>query len=187
MSQISLKTAGRLAGLLLMVVAALGPWFVDTHPATEDTCSPPLVWVGEGYRARLESLVPTKLRAAGYTGYCACLVSLAATLDQAANLGKSTLLLLVLCLPAALPFVSTLSLLFGGERRGVWAGHLAAWGLAGAYALIWFAGIWYIHRVIWLWGAGLCVIVAAATLAGEVVAARSALSPGSVTEDIDKV
>jgi hypothetical protein len=81
-------------------------------------------------------------------------------------------LLFVLCLPAALPFVSTLFLLFGGERRGVWGGHLAAWGLAGAYALIWFAGIWYIHRVIWLWGAGLCVIVAVATLAGEVVAAR---------------
>jgi hypothetical protein len=150
-----------------MVVAALGPWFVDTHPATEETCSPPLVWVGEGYRTRLESRVP-----AGYTGYCACLESLAAALGRAANLGQSASLLLVLCLPAVLPFVSTLFLLFGGERRGLWAGHLAAWGLAGAYALIWFAGIWYLYRVIWLWGAGLCVIVAAATLAGEVVAAR---------------
>ena len=172
MSQVSLKTAGRLAGLLLMVVAALGPWFVDTHPATEETCSPPLVWVGEGYRARPRSLLAAKLRAAGYTGYCACLVSLAAALGQAANLGESAPLLLALCLPAVLPFGSTLYLLFGGERRGVWAGHLAAWGLAGAYALIWFAGIWYLYRVIWLWGAGLCVIVAAATLTGEVVAAR---------------
>ena len=74
MSQISLKTAGRLAGLLLMVVAALEPWFVDTHPATEETCLPPLVWVGEGY--------------------CACLVSLAASLGQAANLGNSKSLFL---------------------------------------------------------------------------------------------
>ena len=172
MSPISLKTAGRLAGLLLMVVAALGPWFVDTHPATEGTCSPPLVWVGEGYRARLGSLVPAKLRAAGYTGYCACLESLAAALGRAANLGESAPLLLVSCLPAGLPFVSTLFLLLGGERRGVWAGHLAAWGLAGAYALIWFAGVWYLYRVIWLWGAGLGVVVAAATLAGEGVAAR---------------
>jgi hypothetical protein len=152
MSRVSLKTAGRLAGLLLMVVAALGPWFVDTHPATEETCSPPLVWVGGGY--------------------CACLVSLAAALGQAANLGELAPLLLVACLPAALPFASTLFLLFSGERRGVWAVHLTAWGLAGAYALIWFAGIWYIHRVIWLWGAGLCVVIAVSTLAREVVAAR---------------
>jgi hypothetical protein len=152
MSRIRLKTAGRLAGLLLMGVAALGPWFVDTHPATEATCSPPLVWVGEGY--------------------CACLVTLAASLGQAANLGESAPLLLVLCLPAALPFASTLFLLLGGERRGMWAGHLAAWGLAGAYALLWFAGMWVLYRVIWLWGAGLCVVVAVATLAGEVVAAR---------------
>ncbi|NIV36198.1 MAG: hypothetical protein GWN58_44150 [Anaerolineae bacterium] len=153
MSRVSLKTAGRLAGLLLMVVAMLGPWFVDTHPATEETCSPPLVWVGEGY--------------------CACLITMAAALGQAANLGQSAPLLLVLCLPAVLPFVGTLLLLVGGERRGVWAGHLVAWGLAGAYALIWFAGIWYVHRVIWLWGAGLCVVVATATLVGEVVAARA--------------
>jgi hypothetical protein len=140
MSRARLKTAGRLAGLLLMVVATLG------------TCSPPLVWGGEGY--------------------CACLVTLAASLGQAANLGDSAPLLSVLCLPAVLPFVSTLFLLVGAERRAVWAGHLAAWGLAGAYALIWFAGIWYIHRVIWLWGAGLCVVVAVAMLVGEVVAAR---------------
>jgi hypothetical protein len=148
MSQVNLKTARRWAGLLLMVVAALGPWFVDTHPATEARCSPPLVWVGDGY--------------------CACLESLAAALGRAANLGESAPLLLVLCLPAVLPFFSTLFLLFGGERRGVWASHLAAWGLAGVYALIWFAGIWYLYRVIWLWGAGLCVIASAATLAGEV-------------------
>jgi hypothetical protein len=152
MSRVSLKTAGRLAGLLLMVVAALGPWFIDTHPATEKTCSPPFVWVGEGY--------------------CACLVSLAASLGMAANLGESALLYLIVCLPAALPFVSTLFLLLVGERRGVWAGHLAAWGLAGAWALIWFAEISYSHPMIWLWGAGLCVVVAVATLAGEVVAAR---------------
>ena len=172
MAQFSLKTAGRLAGLLLMVVAALGPWFVDTHPATEETCSPPLVWVGEGYRGRLESIIPSKLRVGGYTGYCACLESLAGALGRAANLGESAPLLLVLCLPAGLPFASTLFLLLGGERRGVWAGHLAAWGLTGAYALIWFAGIWYLYRVIWLWGAGLGVVAAAGTLAGEGVAAR---------------
>jgi hypothetical protein len=141
-----------LAGLLLLVVAALGPWFVDTHPATEETCRPPLVWVGNGY--------------------CACLVTPAAELGLATNLGESAPAMLLLCLPALLPFVSTPVLLLGGERRGVWAGHLAAWGLAGAYALLWFGGIVYLHRVIWLWGAGLCVAVAFAMLAGEVAAAR---------------
>jgi hypothetical protein len=141
-----------LAGLLLMVVATLGPWFVDTHPATAETCSPPLVWVGDDY--------------------CACLISLASTLAQAANLGQSAPLYFVLCLPAALPFITTLLLLFGGAHRGVWVAHLAAWALAGVYALIWFAGMWYLYRGIWLWGAGLGLVVAAAMVAGEVVAAK---------------
>lgn len=152
MSRVSLKTAVRLAGLLLLVVAALGPWFVDTHPATEETCSAPLVWVGKGY--------------------CACLQTPAAALGQAVHLGESARLLLILCLPVALPFVSTLLLLLCGERRGWRAVHLAAWGLVGVYALIWFGGLLYLYRVIWVWGAGLGVVVAAAMLAWEAVTAR---------------
>lgn len=152
MTWVSRKTAGRLAGLLLLVVAALGPWFIDTHPATEETCRPPLVWVGNGY--------------------CACFVTLAGALGVAAHLGESALAMLLLCLPALLPLAGTPVLLLSGGRRGWWAVHLAAWGLAGAYALLWFGGLLFLYRVIWVWGAGLCVVVAVATLAGEVVAAR---------------
>jgi len=139
------------AGLILLVVAALGPWFADTHPATAETCSAPLVWVGGGY--------------------CACLWSPAQRLGLAANMGQSAPLELVLCLPVILPFASTLLLLLG-ERRGVWIGHLWAWGLAGAYSLIWLVGVWHIHPMIWQWGAGLCAVVAAGMLTLELLAAR---------------
>ena len=120
---------------------------------------PPLVWLGEGR--------------------CACLPSLVAVLGQAVIAGQSVVW--VLLLPPALPFAATLLLLLAGERRGAWAGYLAAWGLAGAYALLLFFGHWVMHRQVWLWGAGLCGVVAIAMLAGEVLAARGSRREGSRT------
>ncbi len=81
-----LKTVGRVAPLVLLLVTTMGPWFADSHPATEESCSHPLVWLGNGY--------------------CACLISLVAAIEQAAKPGNSALW--VLCLPPALPFLSTL-------------------------------------------------------------------------------
>lgn len=150
MSRVSIKIASRLAGLLLVVATAPGPWFLEEHPATEESCSPPLVWLGEGR--------------------CACKPSLVDALGQA--LSPSQREVSVLLLPPALPFAGTLLLLLVGERRGAWAGYLTAWGLAGAYSLLLFVGHWYLHRQVWLWGAGLCGVVAVAMLAWEVLAAR---------------
>ena len=149
-SRVSIKIARRLAGLLLVVATAAGPWFMEEHPATEKSCSPPLVWLGEGR--------------------CACLPSLATVPRLAVAPGQSVVL--VLLLPPALPFAGTLLLLLVGERRGAWAGYLTAWGLAGAYSFLLFVGHWYLHRQVWLWGAGLCGAVAVAMLAWEVLAAR---------------
>jgi len=149
-SRVSIKIARRLAGLLLVVATAAAPWFMEEHPATEESCSPPLVWLGEGR--------------------CACLPSLVRVFRQGVVPGQRVVL--VLLLPPALPFAGTLLLLLGGERRGAWAGYLTAWGLAGAYSLLLFVGHWYLHRQVWLWGAGLCGVVAVAMLAGEVLAAR---------------
>jgi peptidoglycan/LPS O-acetylase OafA/YrhL len=104
-------------------------------------------------------------------GRCACLPSLVEAFRQATMTGQSAVF--VLLLPPALPFAGTLLLLLARERRGAWAGYLTAWGLAGAYCFLLFVGHWFIsHRQVWLWGAGLCGVVAVAMLAGEVLAAR---------------
>ena len=141
-----LKTVSRVASLVLLLVTTMGPWFADSHPATEESCSHPLVWLG--------------------SGHCACLISLVAAIEQAAKPGNSVLW--VLCLPPALPFLSTLLLLLSGERRWLWVCHLAAWGLAAIYSLFVFVGHWYLHPVLVLWGAGLYGVVAVGILVGEI-------------------
>ena len=146
-----LKTVGRVASLVLLLVTMMGPWFIDTHPATEESCSPPLVWLGNGY--------------------CACLVSFMATTRMARSPGQS--LLWLLCLPPALPFLSTLLLLLSGERRRLWVCHLTAWGLVAIYSLFMFVGRWYSHPALVLWGAGLGGVVAVATLVGEILVGKS--------------
>jgi len=154
-----LKTVSRVASLVLLLVTAMGPWFAESHPATEESCSyrsgdaglRPRVWLG--------------------SGHCACLISLVAAIEQAAKPGNSALW--VLCLPPALPFLSTLLLLLSGERRWLWVCHLAAWGLVAIYSLFVFVGHWILHPVLVLWGAGLYGVVAVAMLVGEIRVGKS--------------
>jgi hypothetical protein len=152
MSQDSkLKTIGRLAALVFLLAAALGPWFADGHPATEETCSPPLVWLGDGY--------------------CACLLTLQGYMVDGVFYGGDMMWLLVL--PPALPVLTTLLLLLFGERRWLRVCHLSAWGIAGFYAFLWFGGVWVAHQgVLILWGAGLASLIAVAILVGEILIAR---------------
>lgn len=145
-----LKTIGRVASMILLLMSTMGPWFTDSHPATEETCFHPLVWQGNGY--------------------CTCLVSFMAAIGQAIKPGHSGLWLL--CLPPVLPFLSTLLLLLSGERRWLWGSHLAAWGLVAIYSLFLFVGYWYRHPELILWGAGLCGGVAVAMLAGEILVGK---------------
>jgi len=93
-----LKTVGRAASLVSLLMATMGSWFIDSHPATEESCSPPLVWQGNGY--------------------CACFVSLKEALRMAFSPGHHMLWLV--CLPPALPFLSTLLLILSRERRWLW-------------------------------------------------------------------
>lgn len=146
-----LKTVSRVAPLVLLLVTTMGPWFIDSHPATEESCSHPLVWQGNGY--------------------CACLVSFTAAIEQAVEPGHSALLLL--CLPPALPFLSTLLLLLSGERRWLWVCYLATWGLVAIYSLFLFVGYLYRHPALILWGAGLCGLVAVTILVGEILVSKS--------------
>ena len=151
MLQVSkLKTVGRVVFLVFLLATTMGPWIADGHPATEETCSPPLVWLGDGY--------------------CACLITFVAYVEYSIS-GENAVWLL--CLPPALPVLSTLLLLLIGERRWPWVSHLTAWGLVAIYALLLFFGLWYAHRgVLILWGAGLGGVVAVAILVGEMLIAR---------------
>ncbi|MBI5054834.1 MAG: hypothetical protein HZC38_11375 [Chloroflexi bacterium] len=145
-----LKTFGRVVFLVFLLATTMGPWFADSHPATEETCSPPLVWLGGGY--------------------CACLITLKEYVEGALY-GRDVMWLL--CLPPALPVLSTLLLLLFGERRWLWVCHLTAWGLVAIYALLLFVGIWYAHwGALILWGAGLGGVVAIAILVVEILIAR---------------
>jgi hypothetical protein len=146
-----LKTVGRAASLILLLVTLMGPWFIDTHPALEESCTPPLVWLGNGY--------------------CACLVSFMAALRLAVVPGHS--LLWLACLPLALPSLSTLLLLLSENRQSLLIFHFAAWGIVACYSLLMFVGRWYAHPVLILWGAGLGGVVAVAVLAGETLVAKS--------------
>jgi hypothetical protein len=145
-----LKTIGRVVFLVFLLATTMGPWFADGHPATEETCSPPFVWLGDGY--------------------CACLITLKGHVEGALY-GRDVVWLF--CLPPALPVLSTLLLLLIGERRWLWVSHLTAWGLLAFLSLLWFVLIWYVHRgVLILWGAGLGGVVAVAVLVVEILIAR---------------
>ena len=146
-----LKTVGRAASLVSLLMATMGSWFIDSHPATRESCPPPLVWQGNGY--------------------CACLVSFMETFRMSFSPGHHMLWLV--CLPPALPFLSTLLLILSRERRWLWVCHLIAWGLVAIYSLFLFVAYLYRHPALILWGAGLSGVVAVAILAGEILVDKS--------------
>ena len=72
-----------------------------------------------------------------------------------------------------LPFLSTLLLFVGGERRGLGVFHLVAWGLAAAVSAFFLLVVGWQGAVVFrLWGSWLCAVLAVAVLAGEILAAR---------------
>ncbi len=145
-----LKTVGRVVSLVFLLVTMMGPWFADSHPTREETCSHPLVWLGDGY--------------------CACLVSFTAFVGDVIS-GQSSLW--VICLPPALPVLSSLLLLLISQRRWLWISHLTAWGLVAIYSLLLFFGLWFSNRALVLWGVGFCGVLAIAVLAGEIMVCKS--------------
>lgn len=161
-----LKTFGRVVFLAFLLATTMGPWFADSRPATEESCSRPaapglrpFVWLGDGY--------------------CACLITLKEYVEGALY-GRDVMWLL--CLPLALPVLSTLLLLLFGERRWLRICHLIAWGIVAIYALVWFGGVWYAHSgILILWGAGVGGVVAIAVLVWEVLITRHQYSRNHIS------
>lgn len=137
--------------MVLLLVAMAGPWTLDQHADEEDACPAPLVWLGDGR--------------------CACKVSLWTLIGVSVRWGNDPLAWLLL-LPG-LPLLSTI-LLLSKRHRGPWLWHLVAWGLAFALSMVAVVASWRQHGVVALklWGAWLCLGVATAVLAGEIVGAR---------------
>lgn len=145
-----LKAVGRVAALLLLLAAMMGPWFIDSHPATEESCSAPLVWLGNGL--------------------CACLVSFAASWVPVSADQSS---LWVMWLLPTLPFLSTMFLILCRSQHYLWIFHLFAWGLTAVFSLFFFfLVIWSSHFLLILWGAGFGGMLAVAMLAGEILTVK---------------
>jgi len=136
------KAIIRLAALGLLILSSLGPWFADTHPATEETCTAPLVWVGNGY--------------------CACIVTLVSFYKEIGNWEEW------LGIPPLLPILFTLLYFLGGNHRFLWYLHLAGWFVVTLYSLFWFCVGWSSGQRLFLWGAGLCGALAISLVAWEV-------------------
>ena len=153
-----LLTVGRVAALVLLLLAIVGPWTFDTHPDAQESCvAREGVWLGGGR--------------------CACLVSFVKVFEVTVKWGNHGLLWLLL-LPL-LPLLSALLLLFGTERPWKRAFHLLAWGLAAALSILFLILLWYEYRAVSLrlWGIWLNAAVAAALLAGEILAAKQRPGP----------
>ncbi len=142
--EIKTKTVIRAAGVLLLLVAFMGPWYFDIHWATQETCPDPFVWKGGGLCTRLVSI----------NSFVWDIIT-----------GQSTTwhLLLWEMLPyfsalLALPYLSTLLLFLIGEHWWLYRCHYLAWGLAAVAATLFTHTNWRNHQI--LWGAGLGTVVA---------------------------
>ncbi len=160
LSRISIsKPIVRLAALGFLFLSMLGPWFADAHPATEATCTAPLVWLGGGYCACLRSLVDHYRQASGFTWWIG--------------------------LPPMLPILFTFLFFLDGNHRFLWYFHLAGWFLIAIFSLFWFFIGWSWLIINWpslralnLWGAGLCGALAVALLVWEFRTAKH--QPGQI-------
>ncbi len=137
------KAMIRLTALGLLILSGLGPWFADTHPATEETCTAPLVWVGNGH--------------------CACIISLVSFYKDIGNWEEWV------GIPPLLPILFTFLYFLGGNHRFLWYFHLTGWCLVALYALFWFFVGWSSGQELFLWGVGLSGALAVLLVAWEVL------------------
>jgi hypothetical protein len=166
------KTAWRVAVLIVLVVAMMGPWFFDRiNVPAQYPCS-----------FRLEGdfcgvpIPGTRLIGWGVSGFVytsAGLVTGAMGFIESARLFLFSLLLSLL----VLPFFSTLLSILRGDRRRRQVFNVVAWGLAVGVGLL--IGLSSYPKLYWaLWGIWLYIGLAASALILEVLA----LAKGRIIE-----
>ena len=175
------KRVWRATGLVLLLVAIIGPWTFDViYVPSKYACSAPFIRLEGNYCGLpLSGIKLLSMMAGGFTNIVVGMVTGTTVLKD--RLGEFAFCLLGLLL--ILPYFSTLFLILREDSRGWFVFHIAALSLAlGTSVLL--AIISY-EKVFWaLWGIWLYVGVTASALMLETVmlAARNRSGHGSVQE-----
>ena len=168
------KRVWRVAILVLLLVAIMGPWTFDRiNVPSEYPCSTPNIRLeGDFCGTPMSGIWIFSWMVGGFINASVGLVMSATGFTEWAREFLFSLRLFLLLLP----FFSTLLLILGGDHRRRQMFHLAAWGLASGIGLL--IGISSYPKLFWvLWGVWLYIGLAASALILEVLALVAGRSP----------
>jgi hypothetical protein len=162
------KNIVRVALLILLVGAMLGPWFYETmftDAPPEGPCPAPLVFLGYGNCAmRMPGTLLLAMMVGGFFGMLGGAVT--GTVELASRLREFLVLSLVFVF--VLPFISTLLLALRRDSRHLRIFNMAAWGMAAVLATVMVVFVPGLHPA-YFWGIWLYLAVAVAALALELL------------------
>ncbi len=160
------KNVWRVAVLVLLLVAMMGPWAFDViYVPSEYPCSDPHVRLeGDFCGTPLRGIAVLSMFAGAFINISVGLVTGAIVLaDRAGEFVFSLFLFLLV-----LPFFGTLLLILRGDRRRRQVFNVVAWGLAAGIGLLF--GVLGHPELFWvLWGKWLYTGLAASALILEVL------------------
>jgi len=168
------KNVWRVAVLLLLSVAVMGPWTFDLiNVPSEYPCSAPFIRLENDFCGMPRpGIWVFSWMVGGFINMVVRLVTGATVFTDLAFEFLYSLLPLLL----VLPFCSTLLLILGGDRRRRQVFHVAAWGLAAGVGLL--LGMSSFSRLLWaLWGLWLYIGLAAGALILEVLTLAAGRRP----------
>ena len=177
------KNVGRVAVLVVALVAIMGPWtFTDLlHVPSEYSCSVPFIRFDDDFCGTPLPGIGILLGLVTQFIYASAgLVTGAMGLVEWAGWALFSLFPFLL----VLPFFSTLLLILRGDRRGRQVFNVAAWGLAAGTGLTGkLIGFFRYTKPLWLsWGIWLYIGLAASALILEVLTLAAGRRPNRGSE-----
>ena len=176
------KNVGRVAVLMLLLVAIMGPWTytADGVPPAGMWCRAPNILLENGRCVRLVSgaTVLTFMTGAFFSMSVGLVTGATVLPDRAGEFLRVSLFMMLLLL--VLPFFSTLLLIRGGDSRRLQVFHVMAWGLAAVSSLLSVVFEVMFDSVLrsgQLWGIWLYIGLAASMLALEMFALAAGSRP----------
>jgi hypothetical protein len=168
------KNVWRVAVLVLLLVAIMGPWAFDRiYVPSEYSCSAPFIRLeGDFCGVPLRGITAFSFMVVVFINISVELVTGAIVFTDRAGEFLFSLLLF----PLVLPFFSTLLLILRGDRRRRQVFSIAAWGLAAGIGLL--IGTFSYLKLFWvLWGIWLYIGLAASALILEVLTLAAGRRP----------
>ena len=165
------KNVGRVAVLVLLLVAIIGPWtYTSDGVPPPEWCRAPFILLENGRCVRLVSGSEVLFFMTGaFLTMSAGLVTGATALAGRAREFLGVFLFMMFLFLLLLPFFTTLLMIRGRVSRRLRAFHLIAWGLAAVLSLLPFVSQWAL-RPARLWGIWLYIGLAASALILEALA-----------------